>query len=294
MMQSKTLIQSANHAWNFLKWKVALVAALVVGLMLAPMRAGGQLGLDPCCALISAGLNTISGLLKNVVAKPLASIQQIQQQAADFQQQIVYPTSAINGAHGLAMQLQGQMRQMTQLYRLPVASATLPTPRQFEQALLSHNPQALAQVSQSYAAVYGTVMAQTDATQPVRDLVDMTDAEAQAALKKAVELDALADIEMAAADRINQQIQNAAPGSAPILDAQAAAWVVRANAYTQSAMAELVRVRSIDLANASAQLKFSATDLNNLRNLSGGHARRRRSVPRCGGHQVPGCRHRPG
>ena len=82
----------------------------------------------------------------------------------------------------------------------------------------------------------------------------------------AVELDALADIEMAAADRINQQIQNAAPGTAPILDAQAAAWVVRANAYTQSAMAELVRVRSIDLANAGAQLKFGATDLLKLRN----------------------------
>jgi hypothetical protein len=112
-------------------------------------------------------------------------------------------------------------------------------------------------------------MTQTDAPQPIRDLVDMTDAEAQAALKKAVQLDALADIEMAAADRINQQIQTAAPGTAPILDAQAAAWVVRANAYTQSAMAELVRVRSIDLANAGAQLKLGATDLNNLRNNLG-------------------------
>jgi len=34
---------------------------------------------------------------------------------------------------------------------------------------------------------------------------------------------------------------------------------VRANAYTQSAMAELVRVRSIELANSSGQLKFSAS-----------------------------------
>ncbi len=103
----------------------------------------------------------------------------------------------------------------------------------------------------------------------MRDLVDMTDAEAQAALKKAVELDALADVELAAADQINQQIQNAAPGSAPILEAQAAAWLVRANAYSQSAMAELMRVRSIDLANASAQLKFSASDMNTLRNNTG-------------------------
>jgi hypothetical protein len=142
----------------------------------------------------------------------------------------------------------------------------LPTPQQFEQALLSHNPQSMAQVSQTYAKVYGTVMAPADAPQPIRDLVDMTDAEAQAALKKALQLDALADVELTAADQINQQIQNAAPGSASILEAQAAAWLVRANAYTQSAMAELIRVRSIDLANSGAQMKLSANDTNQLRN----------------------------
>ena len=42
--------------------------------------------------------------------------------------------------------------------------------------------------------------------------------------------------------------------------------VVEDVAYTQSAMAELIRVRSIDLANSGAQLKFGATDVNNLRN----------------------------
>ena len=42
-------------------------------------------------------------------------------------------------------------------------------------------------------------------------------------------------------------------------EAETAAWLVRANAYTQSAMAELVRVRSIELANSGGQLKFSAS-----------------------------------
>jgi hypothetical protein len=271
MFDSKQTIRPAiaRVGRKLSSWKAFLALSLVVILVLAPRRAAGQFGLDPCCAIIAAGLNSISGLLKSVVAQPLAQIQQIQQQTADFQQQIVYPASAISDARSLAGQLQGQLRQMTAMYRLPTASATLPTPKQLEQALLSHNPQSLGQVSQNYAAVYGMVMPETDAPQPVRDLVDMTDAEAQAALKKAVELDALADIEMAAADRINQQIQSAAPGTASILDAEAAAWVVRANAYTQSAMAELVRVRSIDLANTGAQLKFSAQDLNNLRNNVG-------------------------
>ena len=245
--------------------KLGLIAAVLGVMALIPLGARAQFGLDPCCAIISAGLQSISGLLSGAVAKPLGAIQQIEQQGVNFEQQIVYPASAIASARSLAGQMQGQLRQMTQLYRVPVASATLPTPQQLEQSLLSHDPQAIAQLGQSYSAVYGPVMPASDAPQPVRDLVDMADAEAQAALKKAVELDALADIEMAAADQMNQQIQSAAPGSAPILEAQAAAWVVRANAYTQSALAELVRVRSIDLANAGADLKFSAGQTNKMR-----------------------------
>jgi len=265
-MNRMSFNQIAKRAWKVVKWKAIFVAGLVFALVMVPMGARGQFGLDPCCAIISAGLNSISGLLKNVVAKPLSQIQQIQQQGANFQQQVIYPTSAINNARGLAGQMQGQLRQMTQVFRLPTASATLPTPQQLEQTLLSHKPESMNQVSQGYAKVYGTVMAPADAPQPIRDLVDMTDAEAQAALKKALQLDALADVELAAADQINQQIQTAAPGSAPILEVQASAWLVRANAYTQSAMAELIRVRSIDLANAGAQLKFSAHDTNQLRN----------------------------
>ena len=102
-------------------------------------------------------------------------------------------------------------------------------------------------------------MPAANAPQPVRNMVDMTDAEAQAAMKKAVEIDALANLELQAAEQINQQLQTAAPGTSTILEAETAAWLVRANAYTQSAMAELVRVRSIELANSSGQLKFSAS-----------------------------------
>ncbi len=136
-MNSTSFTEFAKRAWKILKWKVIFLAALVLALVMVPIGARGQFGLDPCCAIISAGLNSISGLLKNVVAKPLGQIQQIQQQAANFQQQVIYPTSAINNARGLAGQMQGQLRQMTQVFRLPTASATLPTPQQLEQTLLS-------------------------------------------------------------------------------------------------------------------------------------------------------------
>jgi hypothetical protein len=255
--------------WKLLRSVVVLALALIVVLVMLPSKARSQLGFDPCCAIISAGLDSISSLLKGVVAKPLASIQQIEQQASDFERQVVWPMTAINQAKGMSVQAQGQFMQMRQLFQVSVSSATLPAPQQLEQNLLSRNPSAVTQISNNYSALYGPVVAQTDAPQSVRDLVDMTDAAAQAAMKRAVEIDALADLELQAAEQINQQLQNAAPGSAPILEAQTSAWLVRANAYTQSAMAELMRVRSIELANQGAQLKFSTSHTGTLHSTGG-------------------------
>lgn len=253
-----------TRAWKFFGSAIAFVLALAVVVMILPGKARSQLGLDPCCAIIQVGLSSISSLLSNAVAKPLGAIQQLEQQSANFEQQVVFPVAAISQARGVAVQSQAQFAQMRQVFQLPVASATLPTPQRLEQSLLSRNPGSVPQITTNYAALYGQVMPATDAPQPVRDLVDATDAEAQAAMKKSVEIDALADLELQAAEQINQQLQTAAPGSAAILEAQTSAWLVRANAYTQSAMAELVRVRSIALANQGAQMKFSSAHTSTL------------------------------
>jgi hypothetical protein len=258
------IFKSFARAAKFIGNALAFALALAVVVMILPSKARSQLGLDPCCAIISVGLSSISNLLSSVVGKPLGQIQQLEQQSADFEQQVVFPVTAINQARGLATQAQAQFVQMRQVFQLPVSSATLPTSQQLEKSLLSRNPGAVPEVTTNYAALYGSVMPATDASQPVRDLVDMTDAEAQAAMKKSVEIDALADLELQAAEQINQQLQTAAPGSAAILEAQTSAWLVRANAYTQSAMAELVRVRSIELANQGAQLKFSSAHTSTL------------------------------
>jgi hypothetical protein len=240
---------------------VFMVALLVV---LLPDKARSQLGLDPCCAIISAGLSSISKLLSGAVAKPLGAIQQTEQQDSDFEQNVVFPTSSLNQAQALAVLSQTRFAGMRQIFQFPVASATLPAPRQLEQVLLSRNPGNLGQITNTFGGLYGPVMPVTDAPQAVRDVVDMTDAEAQAAMKKSVQIDALADLELQAAEQINQQLQTASPGEAAILDAQASAWLVRANAYSQSAMAELVRVRSIELANRGTQMKFSTSHANLL------------------------------
>ena len=257
-------LPTLSRLWKTLRTAVAAVCGLAIVVALLPSKARSQLGLDPCCAMMQIGLNTISGLLRNSVAMPLGSIQQSQQHSANFEQQVVFPMAAISQARNMAVQFQSQFVQMRQLFQLPISSATLPMPQLLEQSLLSANPGAMPQITSNYSTLYGTVMPAANAPQPVRNMVDMTDAEAQAAMKKAVEIDALANLELQAAEQINQQLQTAAPGSSTILEAETAAWLVRANAYTQSAMAELVRVRSIELANSSGQLKFSASHASTL------------------------------
>ena len=65
-----------SRLWKLFRDAVAVVCALAIAIVLLPSKARGQLGLDPCCAIMQVGLNTISGLLRNVVAAPLRSIQQ--------------------------------------------------------------------------------------------------------------------------------------------------------------------------------------------------------------------------
>ena len=129
----------------------------------AEQSARSQLGLDPCCAIISADLDTISGFVEERRSQLTGVHPANQQQASDFERQVVWPATAINQARALAVQAQGQFTQMRQVFQIPVSSATLPTPQQLEQSLLSLNPGAVGQITSKDPALYGPVVAQTDA-----------------------------------------------------------------------------------------------------------------------------------
>ena len=227
-------------------------AGLILGVAV-PHQAHAQFGVD--LAVILAGLQKISSLLTSSVASPLAQIQSVEQDAQRFQQTVLYPQQAISSAKALSASFTAPMRSMQSLMNLNFSSATMPAPQQLEQQMLSGNPNSIAGFGTSYSQVYGTLPNQTAAPQNVRSTIDMTDAQAQDAMKKAIELDALAARELEVAQSLNQQIQSAAPGTAPILEAEGSAWVLQANAYSQSAMAALLRVRTTELSNTGTGAK---------------------------------------
>ncbi|MGB6231865.1 MAG: hypothetical protein WBF46_00170, partial [Candidatus Acidiferrales bacterium] len=193
-----------GFAWIW-RHKVRTVALFVVLILTAPTPVKSQF-FDPCCAIMAAGLNTIGSTLGSVVGGGLGGILSIEQDIASFEQTIVWPQALINQARSLVASMQGTFNQMGNVMHIPVNSATLPATQQLEQNLLSRNPGQIAQTSAQYASVYGTVPATGAASPQTRDLVDMTDAAAQAAMKRAIEIDALADLELQAANQINQSI----------------------------------------------------------------------------------------
>jgi hypothetical protein len=247
-------------AFDWTRGHKARVAVLVLVLALIAPRPVKSQFFDPCCAIMAAGLSTISSTLSSVIGGGLSGILSIEQTVSSFEQTVVWPRSLIAQAQALVGSLQGTNNQIQGVIRIPVNSATLPTSQQLENNLLSANSGQIGQTGADYVAVYGPVPAANAAPTEVRNEVDMTDAAAQAAMKRAIEIDQLADLEIQAANQINQSIQTAAPGSAPIIEAQADAWLVRANAYTQAATADLMRVRAIALANNGEDVKSGSTN----------------------------------
>ncbi|MGH9607144.1 MAG: hypothetical protein ACRD3N_15765 [Terracidiphilus sp.] len=245
------------HPWyrpTLLKAAVAVLALLAF----LPTRANGQFGIDT--AAILAALSKMQSLMNTFIAAPLRTINQYEQSVAKYEQQVMYPLAAINQAKTSVMQFENQFNQVSSMFRVNVSSATLPQSQSLESLLLSRNAANVPTVSGQFQNVYGVVMAQNAASPQVRRMTDMTDAQAQDAMKRAIEIDALSDAELNEANQMGQQISQAAPGSAPILEAEADVWVVRANAYTQAALAELMRTRGIDLANQSALTKLATAD----------------------------------
>jgi hypothetical protein len=255
--------------------KMSVIAVAALWLLLVPQSSHSQFLPSPCCALLAAGLSSVTNAITNVVGSGLNAISATMGSIEAFQRSIIWPSNLIDEARAVVGSIQANFTQIRNIRETSVASATLPVPRQFETELLSADPAQISHVSTDYAAVYSTVPPATDASPPIRNLIDMTDAVAEAAMKRAIEIDAIADVELQASDRILQEIQSAAPGSAPILEAGAAAWVVRSNAYTQAALTELMRLRAVDLANAGAELKIDAQQGSNLRESINGSLRRR-------------------
>jgi hypothetical protein len=260
--------------WSFVRTnRFRIIALMLILSFVAPSPANAQFGfIFGLINLVTNGLNALNGAmtninnaLRNVIAPILnqintvmSAVQTLIQWVFDFQRNTIYPQAAINAARALIGQVQGIYTTMRGYWNIAVNSATLPNPQNLEAVILSRNVGQIAAVGASFEAVYTPLPAAVDAHSTQRDLIDSADAVAQAAMKRAIAIDAIADQELAAADQMMTALQSTAPGTAEMIGAQAGAWLVRSHAYTQQALGELMRLRTIELAAQSARAKEGA------------------------------------
>src|SRR5260370_35298335 len=113
MKLSEMFARAVGWSWNH-KFRVAFLIFVVA--VAAPQQVRSQF-VDPCCAIITAGLSSISSALTSVIGGGLNSILGVEQGIRNFKQTGVRPQNLINQARsflGNVLALFVQTQAMTQ------------------------------------------------------------------------------------------------------------------------------------------------------------------------------------
>lgn len=233
---------------------------LICALLLAPRVANAGV------ADIISLLTTITGTIRNGIGTVLGGIQSIRTTVTRLEQQVVWPVAAINQAKSFVSQIRSQLTSAAQQVRqIRTESATLVNPSNLEKVLRGGQANGLAQMKNSYVQIYQPLPLANQATDTQRNLMDVDDAMAIGAMKTAVVSDQATEQMLGVADGIERQAASAAPGSAPMLTAQAQVANLQNQAMLQRMLAAELRQEAARLAHSNAMRKQSVEATNQLR-----------------------------
>ena len=240
---------------------VTVAGILVSTLLMAPPLAEAQGGLVQA---IQAVLNVINGMLKNV----LNAINTARTAINSLYQMLVWPKQLINQARAQVTQMINQYRAlMTMILDMNLSSATLAAPQSLETVMRDHRVNNFNSLSQSFGNTYGPIPTSVDASQADRDMSDMDDALTLDSLKTLKASDNATDLELQAANAIEDSASEAAPGSAPFMTASAVASSIRSQALTQKMLAAELRQEAAHIAHQNGFRKRGATFTTQFRTL---------------------------
>lgn len=239
-----------------------LVAVAVIAVCLLPTSARAGVVAD-----ILALFKTITSTLQNAIGGALSEIQTLESTVNNFRQQIIWPIAAINQAKSFVNSTRSQYGSlMSQIQAIKNNSATLVNPSQLESVFRSGQAANITQLQRVYTNLYTPVPSQGNAKPVQRNMMDMDDALAMGSLKTTVISDQTTQGMLALADQIEEQSAAAAPGSGPMLTAQAQVANLETQAYLAKMLASELRQEAAKLAHQNTLLKQSAASTRNLQN----------------------------
>jgi len=231
---------------------LTLAASLAIALV-NPPTAHAQASL---ITAIQSVLNVINGKIQTA----MTAINKVRSTINKYYQDAVWPVALTNQARALVTQMIGQYRGLMQsIFSINLKSATLPNPIALENVMRNHQTGDLAALTTSFGNTYGSVPTTTAASPADRTMMDMDDALAMDNFKTLKESDSADDLMLQAADNIEDQASQAAPGSAPFLTATAVAASIQSQALTQKMLAAELRQEAARLAHENALRKRGAT-----------------------------------
>ncbi|HXW92882.1 MAG TPA: hypothetical protein VEK33_20200 [Terriglobales bacterium] len=239
---------------------VVLVAVLVVSLAAPPLaRAQGSV-----MAAIQAVLNVINGVIQTA----LHEINDVRAALNNFYQSVTWPVELIRQARIEVQQMMSQYRNlMASILRMNLESATLPIPQALETLIRDHRVDNFSGLAQAFGNAYRTIPLPTDASPEDRAVADIDDALTLDNLKLLKATDDATDLELQAADSIENAAAQAAPGSTPFLTAAAAASSIRSQALAQKMLAAELRQEAARMAHGNELRKHGATFTAQLRGV---------------------------
>jgi hypothetical protein len=179
---------------------------------------------------------------------------------------VVYPINLINQARAMVTQLIAQFRGLVAaIDNVNVHSATLPNPTALESIMRNGSVTDFAQFDQAFRTTYQPLPPVTDIDPGDRQRVDMSDALAMDTLKALKASDQVVGQTLQAAQIIEDEAAQAAPGSAAFLTGAGLIAAVENQAMMQRMLAAELREEAAILAHTNAIRKRQADMANQFR-----------------------------
>ena len=237
--------------------RIAFTSSVILLLaLLVPTGAYAQFG-----GLFSAILGTITG----PIGGALTDINRVRSEVLHTEQQALWPVALIAETRNYITTIKASYRGwMNSVFAIRVNSAILPASRSFESEFLSAQSGQIHAIGQSYTTEYGAQPVAGAAPQLNLQMMDMEDATARDATEQSMAADQATQTMLQTAQKIEDQAETTAPGTADMVAAEARMAELASIAMQQKLLAYQLREAAIELAHRDAVLKQSTTDMQNL------------------------------
>jgi hypothetical protein len=248
LMKLKSLLGNGKH-------RLLVITILIA---LAPAAKAGLADIFSIFQTINSTLQQAGGLLNK--------IQNIKISVANLETNVVWPASLINQARSFVAVNEAQARSLLpRVQSLSVSSATLINPSNLESIARSAQATRAGQLQGAFTRVYSPVSPSAIAPPLERNMMDMDDAAAQASLTTALASDQVSQQMLNVATDLAEQTASAAPGSAPMLSAQARVAELANQAYLTKMLAAQLRQEAVQLAHENGLRRKSVDSTRSLR-----------------------------